>query len=522
MDSLKLSWQNIPNGGEVDISNLLQKGWGFLKESKVYPGVVLRVSRRMFFEFINNISYKNMKPGNVYGGSYYQVNSGYEIFTFNGYTDVEGKTDVIFTDIRQIFKKHGVSSLKGLEELEIQSKGKINFGMNCTIRNFDDTEMTGSYFYIFEGRWCRGSGAEKLSFWEVEEVTFPVSDVEKLLLQERMVVLRRIVEDAVHDAREESIIDHDTYYKINVHPREDDSKFVENTIKELEAGITGRVEDVYSIAVQIKQYVKDKLLKLYPPKTITGGFFDTEKSKSIELLEGTLLDDYDTIVFDLDGTVWDVMSPEGNSMGAYMTVHPYHLQSPDIVSDVNGNIIQLQKGISNLLDILDINNKNLGIMSRGENVDLPFEAQPSTQILKKFDLYKYFSYSIIYKSNGDKSKYVRPRGKTLFIDDDKDNIDNVLHNNNVDTLWRKSFADWLDLLSMKSIAKKSSGELVDSTSDFSDRMEDRNFSNPIEHSPLEFEKKRDWLQTKDDDPYEERNDSTSLSSLILKNIKIKE
>jgi hypothetical protein len=41
---------------------------------------------------------------------------------------------------------------------------------------------------------------------------------------------------------------------------------------------------------------------------------------------------------------------------------------------------------------------------------------------------------------------VRPLGKTLFIDDNKENINSVNKRGDIDVLWRKSFSSWLDLL----------------------------------------------------------------------------
>lgn len=180
-------------------------------------------------------------------------------------------------------------------------------------------------------------------------------------------------------------------------------------------------------------------------------------------LSKTILSPYDTIIFDLDGVIWDVVSPNGTSMGAYETQPPYELKTADTVIDEKGNTILLQKDVRKVLDVLDENDVNMGIVSRGQKlvdvqrrIEVPYESQPSIMLLKKFDIHKYFNYDIILKAFAIKSHYVKPLGKTLFIDDDQVNINDVKGKDEVDVLWRKSFTDWLQILQPKSPSHVSS------------------------------------------------------------------
>ena len=91
----------------------------------------------------------------------------------------------------------------------------------------------------------------------------------------------------------------------------------------------------------------------------------------------------------------------------------------------------------------------MGILSRSETKDMLFEAQPAIMILKKFDIYRYFNYEVILKMDMLKANYIKPLGKTLFIDDDKMEIDQVNLRGDVDVLWRKAFINWDVLLEPK-------------------------------------------------------------------------
>jgi predicted phosphatase len=166
-------------------------------------------------------------------------------------------------------------------------------------------------------------------------------------------------------------------------------------------------------------------------------------------IEGTIFEDYDTIIFDLDQTLMDCFTADGTSIGAYQTTPPYELKDVDTILDLNGKVIKLQEGVHGLIELLDKNSINLGIVSRSEVKDTLFEAQPAVMLLKKFDIYKYFNYEVVFKRVVDKADYVKPLGKTLFIDDYKEELDVVNARGSVDVLWRRSFPKWESLLEPK-------------------------------------------------------------------------
>lgn len=145
-------------------------GWGFLKKDRVEAGDILRAGEE-YYRFIAPISYKKMVVGQIYGDSYSAFNSGYDVFEFYGYSSTDDAPAPEYETIEQVYQKFGVRSLRALEELKHQrGRGEVDFRM-WTKQN--DIGL-GGYYYISNGRWCRGSGAEPLTFWQVEPVAVTI------------------------------------------------------------------------------------------------------------------------------------------------------------------------------------------------------------------------------------------------------------------------------------------------------------------------------------------------------------
>jgi predicted phosphatase len=164
-------------------------------------------------------------------------------------------------------------------------------------------------------------------------------------------------------------------------------------------------------------------------------------------IQHTIFEPYSTLIFDLDGCLWDCFQSNGQSTGCYTAMPPLKREAGNIVVASNGVVIRLQDGIEQLLAALDKANKNLGVVSRSEIQGSTFAAQPAVMLLKQFGIYKYFNYDVIIKWGINKAEYVKPNGKTLFIDDDQQNLGEVQQKDQVDVLWRKSFEHWNQTLS---------------------------------------------------------------------------
>jgi predicted phosphatase len=164
-------------------------------------------------------------------------------------------------------------------------------------------------------------------------------------------------------------------------------------------------------------------------------------------IHSTLFEPYSTIIFDLDGVLWNCFQSSGQATGCYTAVPPLKREAGNIVTSSNGVVIRLQEGVVDLLQALDGANKNLGIVSKSEAPGATFAAQPAVMLLKQYGMYGYFNYDIILKWGMNKAQYVKPNGKTLFIDDEQQNLEGVNQKDQVDVLWRKAFGDWRQTLS---------------------------------------------------------------------------
>jgi len=166
-------------------------------------------------------------------------------------------------------------------------------------------------------------------------------------------------------------------------------------------------------------------------------------------IEDTIFSDYDTVVFDMDGTILDCFTKQGDAIGVYQTNPPYKLTTSTMLVDTDGNVVRLEPGIRDLFKWLDKNSINIGIVSSGEKEDTTFEGQPGVLVLRKFDLKRFINYEIVFKHDINKGNYVKPLGKTLFIDNKDENLDDVDKKGQVDVLNRGSFENWEDLLQRK-------------------------------------------------------------------------
>ena len=167
----------------------------------------------------------------------------------------------------------------------------------------------------------------------------------------------------------------------------------------------------------------------------------------------SLFNDYDTVLFDLDSTIWDCFSPMGRSIPSLEMIPPFTLLDENTVKDSKNNILKLQENIKDVLENLDEYGLNLGVVSRSAVPELADEAQPAFMLLKKLDIYKFFNYIVVIKANINKADYARPDGKTLLIDDNVEQLRSVNQRGLVDVLNRHSFANWKDLFSESKNAK---------------------------------------------------------------------
>jgi|GEM_PF-5993100 len=150
---------------------------------------------------------------------------------------------------------------------------------------------------------------------------------------------------------------------------------------------------------------------------------------------------YDLYVFDLDFTVWHGCRP---GFWAKSLSFPLKRIGNRLV-DQNNDFIELEDGIQNILSRLE--GKKISFITRGGLPDLEFHQQPVVICLKQFEIFSYFNFesSILFKDD-KKSRVFKVLGRTVFIDDNDLDINDVKSAHpDVEILDKKNFK-WNDLL----------------------------------------------------------------------------
>jgi hypothetical protein len=158
------------------------------------------------------------------------------------------------------------------------------------------------------------------------------------------------------------------------------------------------------------------------------------------------IDDFDTIIVDLDFTVWHGCRDKfwaKKLRGALTLDYNY-------IYDTNSDYIRIDSDFRLFIKQCYNKNKKLGYITRGGLQDTPYIIQPPVICLKMFDVYNFFNYEkhVLWKTD-KKSQYIKPHGKTLYIDDnlvDLEDIDSIL-DVDITTLNRDRFKSWRYLLS---------------------------------------------------------------------------
>ena len=56
----------------------------------------------------------------------------------------------------------------------------------------------------------------------------------------------------------------------------------------------------------------------------------------------TIFEPYETVIFDLDGVLWDCFQPNGQATGCYTASPPFKREAGNIITSSNGVVIRLQ------------------------------------------------------------------------------------------------------------------------------------------------------------------------------------
>jgi len=127
--------------------------------------------KKRTFKVKRKLKGTDLKKDMIISASYNDVNQGFDIYEFIGVTDDSSaygkKPKKIFTSVDKCLKYYNVKSLKELEEL--QNENEYGYFSYLIVKDLKEGTV-GPWFYLYEGQWCRGGGAEPLTFAEVQEV----------------------------------------------------------------------------------------------------------------------------------------------------------------------------------------------------------------------------------------------------------------------------------------------------------------------------------------------------------------
>lgn len=122
------------------------------------------------FEYGRKVRGNTLKRGMLLAAYYNNFNEGTDFIEILGVTGNDqkyGEGGVKYNSVKECFQANGVRSLKQLEEKD--SENEYGYGHYLVAKDLIRGE-SGAWYYLFEGRWSRGSGAEALSFTEIHYV----------------------------------------------------------------------------------------------------------------------------------------------------------------------------------------------------------------------------------------------------------------------------------------------------------------------------------------------------------------
>lgn len=109
------------------------------------------------YKLTKKVSSLDLTRGMIVLASYDATNQGAQVYEIKNIIDSEHKEG--HKSVKDMLKKHGVTKLGALEDKEPR----------LVVKDLEDGEE-GDWFYEYKGAWVRGSGAERLSFRQVEKV----------------------------------------------------------------------------------------------------------------------------------------------------------------------------------------------------------------------------------------------------------------------------------------------------------------------------------------------------------------
>jgi hypothetical protein len=154
---------NELSSGDLRSKDAIEKSWNVMRGDE--PLIVGSKT----YKAKGPLKGTQLKKGMIVLATYNEVNQGTNLFEILGVTgdDKEyGKAGVKYDSVKEALIDIGAKTLKELNE--IQDKKKYGYSSYLFVKDLESGK-SGPWFYLYKGRWSRGSGAEKLSFVLMEE-----------------------------------------------------------------------------------------------------------------------------------------------------------------------------------------------------------------------------------------------------------------------------------------------------------------------------------------------------------------
>jgi predicted phosphatase len=149
-------------------------------------------------------------------------------------------------------------------------------------------------------------------------------------------------------------------------------------------------------------------------------------------------------IFDLDRTIWDTFDIRGNKIWAKQLLPPFTKNDENTIIDDVGSSCKLRKGVLEFFERLWRANKKIGFLSSGAINGYPKQFQPSINLLKEFDIYKYFNdIKILKYKTFSKYNFFKEGEACVFFDDDNKHLDAVKGLDHICEVDSKDINNWM-------------------------------------------------------------------------------
>jgi len=160
-----------------------------------------------------------------------------------------------------------------------------------------------------------------------------------------------------------------------------------------------------------------------------------------------VLENKQLYIFDIDRTLITSYDSSGELIWLKNMHPPFERVSDNTIKDAHGSVCILHGGVKEILFHLMDQNKDIGFLSAGSQLNVEYELQPSIKIMKLFGIYLYFnSHKLLEYKTVKKDEILKDFGECVFFDDDEKHIVASFKLDNVTVVDRKSFTDWRQLL----------------------------------------------------------------------------